>query len=931
MRGRWTWHKSMLSIWIGVWIFQVWINIPAMAETSFELSNYITKTQDGWIKAHNSEPILIGINEDSRSVYLDANGDYQGFLYDFLYELSQNTGMKFEYKIGPIDELTYEFNIGGLSGIVGNPGVLDLKDDIIYTKELDRRKYWLYGNEVFQDLSDIEGKSIGFYGGTGGYKFVKDQYDVDIVPMVYYNYEALFHDLENNIIDGFLLQDCLYSNNLINQQGIVRNFQVADLPDEINIIFDSRYEVLKEILDDTIINNDLLLQQLKAANYIDYLMEAWNPEEEVLASLHRLENIKVGYMKDYIPYDYHKNDEDLGISSVFVEDLVALVGINVQYIGYDNYQFMLSDLANNKIQLVTSGSLADTDNDDLLATLPYSKSFIAVAGNKDQKLGILSLLELTGAKVALIQGSWQEKLLIENKISFQPVYVASIHEGLEMLDVGEADYIFDTYYALNYIINESRYNNIRISSQLLLENSKCFLTNTENEALLSAINIVIDYSNLYEVEREGLHMKYALNPFYGFFEVLTVMLFLLLGLVVVYVTILIRRLNEEREKALNANKSKSEFLAKMSHEIRTPLTAIMGYINLLNKSTQIPEKEKEQLKIAGNSSSILIHLVNDILDFSAIEAGKVQMAKEPFNLRLMINNVVNIIGIMAEEKNLEFIVKLPPELPVHIVGDERRLEQVLINILSNGVKFTKEGSISLRATSEYLGDKVRLNFTVTDTGKGMNLLDVDKLFEAFEQEDNTISREYGGSGLGLYIARGFIIRMGGDIRVASDLGEGTSFEFYTLHDVAVETETANYKKELYSITSLIGKRVLLVEDNEINQMIIRDMLSELGLKVIIVDNGQEAVDIANRMFHFILMDIQMPIMSGIEAVKIMKMDKGLTDVPIIALTANVLPEQINSYKIAGFDAYCSKPILTDELTQTLLEIYTDFYGDNEVT
>jgi CheY-like chemotaxis protein len=291
----------------------------------------------------------------------------------------------------------------------------------------------------------------------------------------------------------------------------------------------------------------------------------------------------------------------------------------------------------------------------------------------------------------------------------------------------------------------------------------------------------------------------------------------------------------------------------------------------------------------------------------------------------MITNAINIIGVMAEEKKLDFVVKMQPNLPKYIIGDERRLEQVLINILSNSVKFTESGSVELAISSEYVNNHVRLNFKIIDTGKGMKSDTINTVFEAFQQEDNSISRKYGGTGLGLYISKEFIERMNGEIRVKSTVDVGTEFEFYTIHRITDGMKEENTVPIVTTMAALIGMKVLLVEDNDINQLIIRDILHEMGLKVVITNNGAEAMEVINPRFDFVLMDIQMPVMNGIMAIRLIKQSDSLKNLPIIALTANVMPEQIESYYAEGFDGYCSKPIMVNELAQTLTLMYEKYH------
>ncbi len=374
-------------------------------------------------------------------------------------------------------------------------------------------------------------------------------------------------------------------------------------------------------------------------------------------------------------------------------------------------------------------------------------------------------------------------------------------------------------------------------------------------------------------------------------------------------------LRQAKEAAELASQAKTDFLATMSHEIRTPLNAVLGYADLLLSDEGIAGERRLGLERIQNAGSALRTVVDDILDFSKIEAGHVELELRSFRPGALIENALSIVGGFAREKRLDLVVDLGADVPSLVTGDHDRLRQILLNLLNNAIKFTSAGSVTLVVRVLRRDTQAaKIRFTVQDTGKGVPRQNLAGLFQRFSQVDGSISREFGGTGLGLAICKRLVEVMGGEIGVSSELGRGSAFWF----DVALPVATsmgnpvAGPRRDLPPGRSM---SVLLVEDQEINRSLASAVLEASGHEVDAVKNGAAAVAaVIAKRYDIVLMDVQMPIMNGIDATyRIRALDHVNRMVPIIAMTANVLPSQVAEFERAGMNGHIGKPFRREEL------------------
>jgi two-component system, sensor histidine kinase and response regulator len=373
-----------------------------------------------------------------------------------------------------------------------------------------------------------------------------------------------------------------------------------------------------------------------------------------------------------------------------------------------------------------------------------------------------------------------------------------------------------------------------------------------------------------------------------------------------------------------ANQAKSEFLANMSHEIRTPMNAVLGLSHLMQK-TDLTPRQRDYIDKLRSSGQHLLGIINDILDFSKVDAGKLDLERTDFELKGLLDNAAAVLNEKCRARNLEWVLDVAPDVPPHLLGDPLRLGQILLNYANNAVKFTEQGRIVVAVRAEErTDDDVLLHLRVSDTGVGITPEQKARLFQRFSQADASSTRKFGGTGLGLAICKKLADLMGGEVGVDSEPGRGSTFWFRARLGVGKAGRPVPAGKGL---AALAGARILLVEDNDINQQVARETLEDAGLTVDVACDGRAALAMVTQAaYDLVFMDMQMPVMDGVTATRAIRQMEGMDKLPIVAMTANAMEKDRQACMEAGMDDVLVKPIDPECMWDVLLRWLAAPYG-----
>ena len=936
------------------------------SNTNKNNQSLFTQEELQWIK--NNPTIKVGVDANWPPFeYINEKGEYQGIASEYLEIISKYTGLKFE------------INASDWYSVISN--IKDKKLDMLacVAKTSDRENYLNYVSPYLtidvvviakkelniKNFDEIQNYTIAVQKGNFVYekimkkypnvKFVFASSNKEAFDFVSYGKADIF--IGNMPVFSYFVEKELYTNIEVKFKA---DFDKIDLSmailKENTTLFNIIQKVMPKIIEDEKekINKKWVfeLKEEKSAHFT----------QDEINWIKNNPKIKISGDFFWPPYSfYDENGNYIGIVPDIVNEVFKDSGLDLEYVKTNSWADTINLIKDKKINLIDSISYSASRSEYLNFSNKYIGAEIVIISNNKETNYINSFNNITNKKIATVKGY---SIIEDIKRDFPQIKNIKEYdnalEGLKELSNSQIDYFILDIPSFEFYSKKHGLSNLKIVGPTGYNYGYGFGVKKDDVLLVSILNKLLENIPIEkkdEIYRKWIKIDYKEKIDYELiWNILTISI-IILAIIFYWNRTLkeeisqkekiqkelekernnIQALNEELKKAKdvaeNISKQKSEFLANMSHEIRTPMNSVIGFTEILDKEITNPV-HKEYLNSIKKGGNALLRIINDILDLSKIEAGKLEIRNESLNPTNLFLEIESIFHSKIISKNIAFIVDIDKTIPKYIIMDGVRIRQVLFNLIGNAIKFTQKGHVKLKVENVYkdnIKSKIDLIFSVEDTGIGIDEKNLETIFNAFEQQDNHDVAKYGGTGLGLAICTKLIKMMNGEIKVESQKNKGSTFTviFRDIPVSSMEDEVVTSKLKASNI--MFEKAVILVVDDVLeNRKLVQASLKDYDIDLIMAENGKEAIELLKNVnVNLILMDLRMPVMDGYEAATILKNDERLKNIPLIALTASVMGKDLEKVSKYGFDGYLRKPVILDDLIEELAKYlkYQSLHND----